>query len=332
MKKYISYAGLVVLLLAGCAVPTKIKGVNYLQTHKVAMDSPQSSVSLSHLKKIGANTVAFVPFLRQDTPHSTNVYLTDNVTDKQLRAGIRDAKALGFQVVLKPQILVPDSWAGEIKMSDDLSWRQWFDNYTKAIVHYVNIAHEEKVDILVIGTELNQTANLPYWELLIADARRHFNGRLTYAAHNIEGVRQFRHWKLLDSITLTLYPSLGYIPEVDYMASHIRKVVNDLMVVSRLYNKPLWIAEVGIPSRHGAQAKPWEWQGVNIEGTPPDENLQAMVLDMWMEALKGRWNNGVMLWFWSTDPSAGGSQDNGFTIQNKRAEQVIACHWAGRCN
>jgi len=106
---------------------------------------------------------------------------------------------------------------------------------------------------------------------------------------------------------------------------------DDLKAISIQYKKPLWIAEVGIPSRYGAQLKPWGWQGVDIHANPPDENLQALVLDIWLDALKGKWSYGVMLWNWSSDPYAGGSQDSGFTIQNKRAEQVIACHWINQC-
>src|SRR3989338_1075114 len=331
MKKYIVLAGVIALLSAGCAVPTKIKGVNYLQTEQITMDSRESYVSLLRVKNIGANTVAFIPFLQQSAPDRINVHLTDNVTDNQLRAGIRDAKALGFQIILKPQILVHNSWAGEIKMADDLNWRQWFNNYTKAIEHYADIAQEEKVDIMVIGTELNQTGHLPFWQELIAHIRSRFRGKLTYAAHNVAGIKQFRYWRLLDSIALTLYPSLGDKPERNAMTLHIKKTVDDLKATSIQYKKPLWIAEVGIPSRYGAQLKPWEWQGVDIQANPPDEDLQALVLDIWLDALKGKWSYGVMLWNWSSDPYAGGSQDSGFTIQNKRAEQVIACHWINQC-
>jgi hypothetical protein len=331
MKRYITCGGVVILLLAGCAVPAKIKGVNYLQTSQVSMDSVQSRASLLRLKDIGANTVAFVPFLKQDAPDSIDVRLTDNVTDKQLRAGIRDAKALGFKVVLKPQILVPGSWAGKIKMTDDFSWSQWFNNYAKALEHYADIAEDEKADIFVIGTELNHTAHLTFWQPLIANIRSRFRWKLTYAAHNVEEVNRFKYWELLDSIALTLYPSLGDKPERDAMLPHIRKVVDELMAISMQHKKPLWIAEVGIPSRYGAQLEPWEWQGTNVYAGQPDEDIQAMALSLWLDALKGEWNQGVMLWCWNSDPAAGGSHDTGFTLQNKRAEQVAACYWTGRC-
>lgn len=331
MKKYITYGGIAVLLLVGCAAPTKMIGANYLQNHQVAMNSIQSRISLLHLKDIGANTVAFVPFLQQDAPDSIDVHLTDKVTDDQLRAGIRDAKALGFRVVLKPQIIVTGSWAGMIKMTDDYSWLQWFNNYAIAIEHYINIASEEKVDIFVIGTELNQTAHLTSWQPLIARIRQHFGGKLTYAAHNVDGVRQFNHWQLLDIISLTLYPSLGEVPERDAMSSHIRRVVGELRAISRKYKKPLWIIELGIPSRHGAQLHPWEWHESDIHSYTHDEALQALVLDLWLDALRGKWNHGVMLWCWSSNPNGGGSKDNGFILQNKRAEQVVACRWTGHC-
>ena len=49
------------------------------------------------------------------------------VTDQQLVAGIRAARALGLQVVLKPHIWVEDShWQGEIHMSSPADWARWF--------------------------------------------------------------------------------------------------------------------------------------------------------------------------------------------------------------
>ncbi|HEX9859729.1 MAG TPA: hypothetical protein VGB23_00890, partial [Nitrospirota bacterium] len=308
MNKFIAFCGLVLLLLSGCAVP-RMKGVNYLQTGTVAMDDARSHASLLRLKALGANTVAFVPFLQQDAPGSVGVRFADNVTVGQLTAGIRDAKALGFRVALKPQILVKGDWAGGIKMPEASAWARWFSNYERALAQYAELAEKERVDILVIGTELNNAAPLPLWRPLIAQMRLRYRGKLTYAAHNVEGIGRFAHWDLLDGISVTLYPSLGDSPERAAMKTHIRKTVAELKEAGRKYDKPLWIAEVGIASRQSAQKKPWEWQGAELHERPADEGLQAEVLELWLDALNGRWNDGVLLWCWNSDPDSGGPQD-----------------------
>lgn len=332
-KSIIAWSWVAVLLTTvGCAAPAKMMGANYLQSRSVKMDSDQSRLSLTRLRGIGANTVAFIPFMEQASTNVAEVRFTGKVTDEQLRAAIRDSRSLGLRVVLKPQILVPDSWAGKINMDGDSAWKQWFVNYGRLIGHYADIAEEEGADIFVIGTELNQTAELEFWQPLISDIRRRFNGKLTYAAQNIEGLKKFGHWDSLDIVSLTLYPSLGESPDAGAMSQHISKVAEELKAISRQLARPLWIVELGIPSRSGAQLNPWEWQGGEINNRLPDENLQAVALDLWLESLSGNWNIGVMLWNWRSDPAAGGPDDNDYTIQNKRAEQVVKCRWTERCS
>ncbi len=231
-----------------------------------------------------------------------------------------------MRVVLKPQILVDGSWAGEIAPSD---WYTWFANYAVHLEELAQLARQEEVEMLVIGTELKQSVHQSHWLGLIQRLRSIFPGRLSYAAHGIEGLREFPFWEHLDLAGVTLYPILGENP--GEAERHIRATRERLHESARGLPVPLWVAEVGIASRSRATRRPWAWQDLAEDEREVDLSVQAEVLDLWFEALSANWLEGALLWAWYSDPAAGGAQDNGFSPQNKPAEQVLACRWSGRC-
>lgn len=322
-------AAAIAILLAGCA-PERLQGVNLLQSRQISFEQEPTSQALRQVRALGANAVAVVVFLEQEAPASTAIARSPAVTDAQLVAAIRTARSQGFRVLLKPQLLVPGSWAGRIEPPDDAGWKAWFDTYTGHMVAYARIAQAETVDVLVIGTELRRADRRPEWPQVIEAVRAEFRGELSYAAHDVEGLNAFAHWGLLDSAAVTLYPPLGADPARATMRGHIDAAVARLKKSAATAGKPVWVAELGIQSRHGAQARPWEWRQPD-HGAPPDPQLQADVIDLWLEALRGDWNRGVLLWAWSNDPSAGGGNDKDYLLQNKPAEGVLKCHWLHKC-
>lgn len=317
------------LLLAGCA-PERLQGVNLLQSRSVSYEQAPTAVSLDRLRSLGANTVAVVVFLSQDAPDATEIGRSAAVSDAQLLAAIRAARGQGLRVLLKPQLLVPGAWAGRIEPPDEAGWAKWFDAYTQHLLAYARVAQDEGVEGLVIGTELRRADTRPEWPRVIAAVREVFRGELSYAAHDIDGFANFAHWPLLDSAALTLYPSLGSDADPAAMRVHVEAAVRRLRVLAESLDKPVWIAELGIQSRQGAQLKPWEWQFPD-EHAAADAALQADVIALWLEALRGDWNRGVLLWAWSNDPAAGGPSDRDYLLQNKVVEEVLKCHWLRRC-
>ena len=88
------------------------QGVNYLQTTEVSLNSFSSMQSLRTIKDKGANTVALIVFMQQEAPDSSELKHSLAVTDQQIVQAITDAHDIGLHVILKPQVLVKDSWAG----------------------------------------------------------------------------------------------------------------------------------------------------------------------------------------------------------------------------
>lgn len=320
------------LSLAACSPSEpapKMQGATLLQTEAVALDDPVAAASFGQLAQTGANTVALIPFLRQSSPAAEKLEYSPAVSDAQLLAAVVQAKQAGLRVVLKPQILLEGSWAGEIKPAQAANW---FASYRDKILHYAQLAEAQQLEMLVIGTELRELDTRPEWAALIAEIRRIYRGKLTYAAHGIEGATAFAHWDKLDVIGVTLYPALGDSVHRAAMRPAVTQTVQALQALQQRYHQPVLVTEVGIRSLSGAQRTPWDW---SVPGctAPADAKLQADVLDLWLTALSGQpWLAGVLVWNWSSDPYAGGRQDRDYTVQNKPAQSVLECHWRGVCN
>jgi hypothetical protein len=306
----------------------QMKGVNLLQSHNVAIDDPRNAENMQHLKVLGANTVAFVPFVRQLDAGSCELSVDEHYSMTRLHNAIEFAHDAGLQVVLKPQILVPGSWAGEVGQSSESGWKCWFDAYTQQLISLAKLASKGNVEMLVIGTELTKTQNRAEWRDLVGALRNHYRGKLSYVAHDVEDLASFSALDKMDSVGITYYPKLESVeirPQMKVLAEGVKKEASKL-------GKPFWIAEIGITSRQGALENPWMWPEQFDKNVVADPELQARVLDGWLAELTGEWNQGILIWSWYSDAAAGGLNDVDFTIQNKPAEKVVSCHWQKYCH
>lgn len=326
MRAVLPFAG--ALLLVACAHPPAMRGANFMQSSGVPWESPPAADSLHQLRGTGATWVALVPFIRLESANGCAMRLSAAARPEPLRQAIRQARAAGLQVALKPQVSVPGAWAGRVVMPDEAQWACWFENYRRLVGQMAAVAAAEGVALFVIGTELKQTEQRPEWRAVVAAVRREFSGELSYTFHADEDIRRFTALAAIDSVGLSIYPAIGNDP--DAIRQAIAQNVRRLRELQRTLPVPFWIAEVGVPSRRGAGDHPWQWDEHAPLPRQPDLALQAVALDAWLTGLRGSWLRGVMLWAWMSDPAAGGAGDTDFTPQNKPAEAVIRRHWAGR--
>lgn len=306
----------------------QMRGVNLLQSRNVALDDLNNAENMQNLKMLGANTVAFVPFIRQSATDSCELTADEHYSTMRLRSAIDYAHMAGLQVVLKPQILVQGSWAGEVDPGSEAGWSCWFASYTQQMTALAKLAQDSHTEILVMGTELKKTEQRAEWRTLTDTVRRIYQGKLSYVAHDIEDLAEFSALDKLDSVAITYYPALeegGIREQMKQQAGKIRAAAEKL-------NKPFWIAEIGITSRAGALANPWLWPEQLGKGSIAAPALQAMVLDGWLAELAGDWHQGILIWNWYSDENAGGMTDVDFTIQNKPAKDAVSCHWKQRCH
>lgn len=312
---------------AACNAPP-MRGFNLIQDRQAPFGSALALTSMQTMRSTGANTVAFVPFLWQRQPTSPDLVRGDDMTDEQLAHGIRAAHRLGLAAIVKPQVWIPGTWAGAVHMDNEADWSTWFSRYEALVMHLAAIAAREHAQGFVIGTELDQTVTHAQWLQLIAHVREVFHGKVSYVAHNVEGAEQVPFWAHLDSVGVTLYPSLGSDDKPDGWKRVMRDTYTRLQTLSAHTGRPVFVAEIGLRSATGAAAKPWE--SAEERRAPVDETLQYNVLKMWLHVLEPPVVQTVLIWRWISLPDAGGHADTDFTMQGKLAQRMLPSLW-GHC-
>ncbi len=322
-------AGLYAAAAAQTPSVPRLDGFNMIAVPGHAFGSADAGRAIAQAKRLGANSLAVVPFLWQPAPESPLIARGGDMPDEELRAAIRQIRAAGLRAVVKPHVWVPKRWAGAVAPADEEGWRQWFEGYGQAVLHIARVAAKEKAAAFVIGTELKRTVQRPEWLPLIANLRAVFPGPLIYVAHNIDGAEKVPFWGRLDAVGLSLYPPLG--PDDDHAAHRavIDAVAARIDALAERTGKPVVVGEVGIRSAKGAAAMPW--QSAEEREAQAAPRLQAEVLSDWLRALDRPSVRGVLVWRWLSDPAAGGLQDTDFTVQGKPAAQVLHCIWSGAC-
>jgi hypothetical protein len=322
-------ATLLLAAMAGLAGAQRLDGFNVIVAPDHPFGSRTAQMALARAKRLGATTVAIVPFLWQPGPTSPDIVRGADMPDEALRIAIRQSREAGFAVVVKPHVWVPQSWAGAVAPASEDDWRTWFAAYRRAITQIGRIAAQEHADAFAIGTELEKTTHRPEWSEIIAAARAAFAGTLTYFAHNAEEAERIAFWAKLDAVGVTLYPALGPDQDRAGRLAGMRAVADRLGALAATSGKTVLVGEIGLRSALGAAAKPWE--SAEERDSAPDPLLQAEVLGDWMAALDRPAIRGVLVWRWFTDPDAGGLSDTDFTVQGKPAEGVLLCAWKVRC-
>lgn len=317
------------LAATGSAHRQRFDGFNVVAIPGHPFGSASAERSLITAKRLGASTVAIIPFLWQAQPSSPDLQHGDDMPDDALRLAIRQSRKLGFTVIVKPHIWVPESWAGAVEPGTEADWTAWFSHYGDELQRIAAIAAAEGADGLVIGTELAKTSHRPEWTGLIAAARAAFPRTLFYVAHNVEEAEAVPFWPLLDAIGVSLYPPLGADDDRAGRLAAMQAVADRLDVLAARAGKPVIVGEIGLRSAKNAAAKPWE--SAEERTATPDPKLQAQVLADWLAVLDRPSVDGILIWRWFTDPAAGGPEDTDFTVQGKSADAVLLCAWTAVC-
>ena len=322
---------LAALLVAcgGASHGAELHGFNVIVAPGHPFGGLSAARALEQAREAGANAVAVVPFLWQPSPTSAAIVRGTDMPDDELRRAIRQARALGCFVIIKPHVWVPQSWAGAVAPDTDHGWRAWFAGYASAIDPIARIAAQEHADALAVGTELVRTSGRGEWAALIADVRAVFPGTLLYVAHNVEEAEAVPFWHLLDAVGVTLYPPLGADGDRPGRLAAMQAIAARLDALAARTGKSVIVGEIGLRSAKGAAAMPWE--SAEERTSPPDPALQADVLGDWLAVLDRPAVRGVLVWRWFTDPDAGGEADTDFTVQRKPADAMLRCAWSGKC-
>ncbi|MFH1239275.1 MAG: hypothetical protein V1653_04080, partial [bacterium] len=308
----------------------KQKGISFVTWNKDYYATPTADEALKKLATTGAEWVGLHTTWYQDKVDSLDIHTTEKTpSDESLIHAIETIHGLGLKVMLKPQLDLIDTsggeWRGSIEFSNENDWQAWFDNYTKFMVHYAQIAQEEKVEMLCIGTELTSAAMLrgDLWrEKIIKSVRQVYTGPLTYAANWYEEYTQIKFWDALDYAGLDPYFPLSDKdkPSYEEINNNWEPHIADIEKWQASINKQVIFTEIGYRSSTGAAKTPWDHMpGKKVDLQQQADCYRALLENCWDKP----WFSGVYWWEWGTSIYSGGANNRGFTPQNKPAEQII---------
>lgn len=307
-----------------------MQGVVYTSWLSGEYSDPQSDATLSQrIRPLGVNWVSLLVTCYQDTAESVVIQCENNgltPTDSDLTHTMQYIHDLGLKVMLKPHIDLnndPLRWRGEIGFGDnEEAWQAWFEQYTQFIIHYAGLAQKEKADYLVIGTELKGTSHRSAdWQAVIRVVRSVYDGPIIYAA-NWDEYDEIAWWDDLDAIGIDAYFPLtrNNDPTITELTEGWRPIAAELEAFATEWERPIIFTEIGYRSLDGTNQAPSNFQNTGRIDVQEQADCYQAVFDVLSDET---WWQGVFWWNWTTNPNQGGPNDNGYTANNKTAENVL---------
>ena len=312
-----------------------------------ATEYANSSSAASTMRATGANYAAVVETQYQQT-YTSNVIAPETTssagytssyplspTDAAVVSAIKSLQAQGFVVSMKPQVDSLDGiFRGTFAPTNPAAW---FASYQTFILHYAQLATQNNVGMLVIGTELKTLTTSTYksyWETIISALRTQYPGlTLVYGANATGAGDEFTSvsfWADVDIIGVDGYfpltnqtdPSLSALVAAWTSNASGFNIVAALKNLQSTYNKPLIFSEIGYVSVSGTNEKPY----ASITGTY-DATEQQNCYEAFFEVFSQQtsWMKGVFWWDWTVSPPA--ANDTGYSPQTKPAGNVTLPKW-----
>lgn len=240
------------------------------------------------------------------------------VSDEQVAWAIREAKALGLRVCLKPMINVADgTWRAFIDFLDpdvpgEPTWGEWFASYTAYLTHFAALAEAEGVDLFCVGCEqVKSDARADEWRATIAAVRERYSGPVTYNCDKYQEDR-VTWWDAVDVISAS-----GYYIEGDW-----ERQLDRIGAVVERHGKPFIFLEGGCASRVGAPLNPNNW----ALAAPASEDAQdGWYRDALAATASRAWVRGFTFWDWKAFLHApdDAATDLDYGVFAKKAEATV---------
>lgn len=226
-----------------------------------AMDS-----SLRELAGLGVSWVAIHPYggIREDG--SVRLRPIDPAAPPDwLARPVREAHALGMQVMIKPHIAYWGTswdWRGAIEFETDAQRARFWADYSAFIVTLAEAS--AGADAFVVGTELDRLlADEAEWRALIGKVRAVYDGPITYAA-NWTDYQRVPFWDALDVIGVQAYFPLmqrapGGVPTDRELDAGWDAALAPVVALAERLEKPVVFTELGYNRSDRAPVEPWAY-------------------------------------------------------------------------
>lgn len=327
MKKLIFIIVLLGLLLSCSHAQQKMAKIN-----GVSFEAPSQEVvdsNFAAMAQVGSNWVSLMPysFVREG-----NVSLQFGDPEWQwwgekksgIEACIAMAKRQGMKVLLKPHMwLSHGSFTGDLNFHKEEDWQAFEKSYSDYILKYAEVAQRLDAEMLCIGVEMkNMVVTRPeFWDQLIADVKKVYDGPLTYSA-NWNEYPDVHFWDRMDFIGVDAYFPLSdeQTPSVEDLKKGWEPIKNELRLFSEKNKKPILFTEYGYRSIDFCAKEPW----VSYQEVPANEQAQvnayqALFESVWQED----WYAGGFFWKWHAPNHLPGDRSADYTPQHKATMKVI---------
>ncbi len=314
-------------------LPKKIemKGLNF-----VAVPAPFSQNPMPAVKNVNANWIAVIPY-GYTMPNQASVRYNEKgwqwygEKPEGVRATIKLAHEAGLNVLLKPQVYCPESWTGGLDFDSDAKWEAWEKDYTKYIMQFVTIAAESDVKMLCIGTEFKISVQKRpnFWKKLIADTRKIYKGKLTYAA-NWDEFESVPFWNDLDFAGVNAYFPLinDKTPSLENLQKAWEKPLTTLENFYEKNKKPIIFTEYGYLSIDSCAYNGWDLEKkvmeMNINEQAQSNAIEAILLVFSQKS----WWKGGFLWKWFPNMQGHeGYPERDYSPQGKMGEKTLTKYY-----
>lgn len=245
------------------AVPVpRQQGMTVAEWGRGAYAPKRLRVGMRRLHALGVNTIALDVAWSQPGPAATTMRPSvPTVPTARLVRTIRAAHRQHLRVLLRPYLMPADgSWRGDIRPA---SAPEWFTNYTRFMRRYARLASREKVEGLVVGTEMvSMSGYEAEWRALVEKIRQDFPGFLTYQANWGEESR-VTWWDAVDVIAISAYyPLIGGLlpaaPTIDELMAGWTPWFQQIEALHQRFGRDVMFGEIGYRPLVESPLRPWD--------------------------------------------------------------------------
>lgn len=335
---------------------------------------PNAFDTVDYLSGLGVSHVALIVSWYQADMQATEIfprYERETATDESLQAIIRYIHSQGMGVMLKPHIEPDQDWIGKgCQEEGSRCWRgvidpkdhaQWFESFGQFILHYAQIAEQEKVELFSIGTEMPSmtldAAGQARWADLAGQVRQVYHQKLLYSAHEYEVLGGYYEieeagikyefpplpasfWEPFDYAGTTVYYDIQNLeqsdapaPEADLLAANWlenparhekqRRLLDSFRQWQAGHGKPVIFSEIGYRSIDYAALHPYTTVGPNLEGLSSAYNEIAQA-NAYLAALKALGNAEWLAgaFWWQFIPNAADRRECGQDVDPSQEKEA----------
>jgi hypothetical protein len=323
------------------------------------LETPQGPTGTADLRETGANYTAVMATWYVQTYDSTSIAPdSSSPTDAAVVAAIQNLQAQGITVTLKPHVDSLDGiWRGDFTWptadtttAEQQAWlTAWFTSYQAFILHFAQIASENNVGVMVIGTEFAKlTGNTcagscrTYWDEYVINPLRakYPNLTLAYGANAASAGDEFTtvtFWDDVDIIGVDGYfpltnhadPTVAQLTAAWTTASGNTSGFAPELALKNLQSshpsKPLIFTELGYTSTAGTNEAPYNFTPTGSFDLTEQEDCYEAFFEVFSQETS--WMKGIFWWDWSVSPP--GANDTGYSPQTKPAGTTTLPEWYG---